>query len=204
MKKQFYVSISMLPKNKITEVRYRKESRGEIFSDPYHFPALPMLDWNIFDDDDVEIIAVMTDDDNGNSANNFELFQEEMKKVSENVGRKLRIDKTIVLPHREDREKQIEMFKKVCATFREESEIYMDITYGTKITSCGLFSALTYAEKVRHCNIKSIFYGKYPYNGATIGEIYDVRCLYEMSALIHAADYFPSEKIDSLLNTLWG
>ena len=203
MKKQFFVSISMMDTN-LTPIRYRKENRGEILSGECHFPSLPMLEWSIIGDEDVEIIAVMTDDDNKNTAKNLMLFKEELKQVSAALGRELQVDREIVLPHREDREKQVELFKTVCGAFEERAQIYMDITYGTKVTAVGLFSALTYAEKVKHCDIRSIYYGKFSFGNKSIGDIYDVRSLYELSALIHAADYLDSERISALIDELWG
>ena len=185
-------------------VHYRKENRGEILSEKCHFPSLPMLEWSVIGDEDVEIIAVMTDDDNKNTEGNLCLFEEELKQVSAALGRDLRIDRKIVLPHREDREKQVELFKTVCGAFEEGAQIYMDITYGTKVTAVGLFSALTYAEKVKHCDIRSIYYGKFSFGSADIGDIYDVRSLYELTALIHTADFLGTERLSSLIDELWG
>lgn len=202
-KKIFFVTIPMQNPADLKPLKYRKEDKGEIFSEPSRFPGIPFLDWSIIGDEEVKLITVRTDDDRKNTEKNYEKFKEELAALSERLGRNIEIDAEIILPHEENREKQIVLLKELCAQYEENSDIYMELTYGTKVTPIGMFSSLTYAEKVKHCNIKSVIYGKYSFKG-DIGDLYDVRCLYEMTGIINAAEYLPDGKIESLLGGLWG
>ena len=202
-KKIFFVTIPMLDSEKLKLLKYRKENRGEIFSEPSRFPAIPFLEWSIIGNEEIKLVTVRTDDDRNCTEENYRLFKEELAALSDRLGREITVDAEIVLPHEENREKQILILKKICEQYEENADVFMELTYGTKVTPIGMFSSLTYAEKIKHCNIKSVIYGKYPFMGE-VGDLYDVRCLYEMTGIINAAEFLPDEKIESLLGGLWG
>lgn len=204
MKKTVFVTIPMLPAESLKPVKYRKENTGKIFSEPSRFPSIPMLEWNMSADDEIKIVAVMADDEAGRSKANLETYKAELAKLSEDMGIQMEINEVIVLPHEETKKKQVQLFKEISKHYDNASEIYMDVTYGTKITSIGLFSSLVYADKVKGCDIKTIIYGKYAHTDGETGEIYDLRCLYDLNMLIHAAEFMPANDIEDLINDLWG
>lgn len=202
-KKLFFVTIPMLDFDKLKLIRYRKEDKGLIFSEPSRFPAIPFLEWSIFGNEDIKIVTIRTDDDKGSTARNYQAFKDELGELSKRLERELTIDAEIILPHEENREKQMHLLKELCSQYEEGTDVYMELTYGTKVTPIGMFSSLTYAEIVKHCNIKSITYGKYPFMGE-VGDLYDVLCLYQMTGVINAAEFLPDDTIDSILNDMWG
>lgn len=204
MKKTVFVTIPMLPTESLKAVKYRKENTGELFSEPSRFPSIPMLEWNMSNDDEIKIVVVMADDKMGRSKINLETYKEELAQLSEYMGVPMEINEIIVLPHEETKEKQIQLFKEISKHYDSDSAVYMDVTYGTKITSIGLFSSLVYADKVKKCDIKKVIYGKYPHDDGGMGEIYDLRCLYDLNMLIHAAEFMPANDIEDLINDLWG
>ena len=120
------------------------------------------------------------------------------------MGINLPITDVLILPHEETREKQIELFRRIAAYYETDFDIYLDLTYGTKVTAIGIFSSLVYAEKVKHCNIKQIVYGKYAHDGSDIGNLYDLKYLYELNMIIHEAQYMDQNSIESMLDSLWG
>ena len=192
----------MLNSEMLKSLRYRKENRGEIFSEPSRFPAIPFLEWSILGNEEVKLITIRTDDDNKCTADNYLKFKEELAGLSERIGRKLEIDAEIILPHEENREKQLSLLKELCSHYEKGADVYMELTYGTKVTPIGMFSSLYYAEKVKHCNIKSVIYGKYSFKG-DIGDLYDIRCLYDISCIINESEYMTDNKIESILDKLW-
>lgn len=197
-------TISMLEKEKLVKLNYRKGNDGEFFFEPCSFPSIPMIEDGLLGAGDVKIIVIKTDDDNERADFNFKTFCEELEELSNRVGRKLEIDKIIRIPHEETREKQMQFYKELCLSYEEDCEIYMDITYGTKVTPIAMFSSLVYAEKVKNCKIENITYGKYAHNGGDIGNLYDVKSLYEIASIINTADYMSPDKIEVLVNSLWG
>lgn len=204
MKKIFFCSMPMLDADGLKQITYLKDGAKEIVSRPTRFPSIVMLDWSILGNEDVKIVMVKTDDDNDRTQHNIKLFEEELAALSADLEIELKIDAVVTLPHEENREKQISLFKEIASHFEEGADVYMDVTYGTKITSIGMFSSLVYAEKVKKCNVKSVIYGKYSHNGGEIGSIYDVRSMYEIAMLINSVDHLPSTDIDSLISALWG
>lgn len=203
-KKIFFITIPMLPSQNLKAIQYRKEDKGVLMSIPTKFPGIVLLDWSVLGDEDVKIVTVRTDDKNGFTPANYELFKQELNALAEIHERKFEISGEIILPHSETKEKQILLAKEICSHFEEDCDIYMDITYGTKVTPIGMFSSLAYAEKILNCDIKSVTYGNYPFDGSNVGDIYDVRCLYELTGLIGACDILPKQDIEEMLKSLWG
>lgn len=202
MKKIFIASISMLPIEKLTPIYYSFEGKD---TDKTCFPSIPMLERNIAAEDDVKIVAVMTEDDNGRTEQNYKVFLNELKALSARIGKELTVDETVVVPHNEERSKLIGLLKSLCAVFESDAKVYMDVTYGSKVTSIELFSSLVFGAKVKNCDIRSIIYGKYNHaENNEKGNIFDIRCLYDIINLIYAADYLPENKIEALLDQLWG
>ena len=204
MKKIIFATVPMLPEGKLARVRYRKENTGELFSSEASFPSIPMIEWNVDGRDEVKLVVVMTQDDNNRSQENLKRFQAELRELSNKMGIPLDIHDTIVVPHEETVQKQYQLFRNVCRHFENDSEVLIDITYGTKVTSIGLFAALAYAEKLRSCLIKHIYYGKFAHDDRATGELYDIRCLYELNMAVQETISTAPETLDALLEQLWG
>lgn len=204
MKKIFFVSISMLPVEKLTPLYYSFE--GEKAADyKTCYPSILQMERNIKPGDEVKIVAIGTDDDNDRTAENFKVFEQELAALSEKLGVELAVSETVKVPHSESKQKLIFLLRNLCAAFEEDSEIYMDVTYGTKVTSIELFTSLVFGAKVKNADIRSVIYGKYTHGeNVENGTIYDIRCLYDIANLIYAADHLPEEKIEDLLNQFWG
>ncbi len=204
MKKIFFVSISMLPVDRLTPLYYSFE--GEKAADyKTCYPSILQMEKNIKPGDEIKIVAVRTDDDNDRTADNFNVFQHELATLSEKLGIELSVGETVKVPHNETKQKLIFLLKNLCAAFEEDAEIYMDVTYGTKVTSIELFTSLVFGAKVKNANIRSVIYGKYSHGeNVENGTVYDIRCLYDILNLIYAADHLPEERIEDLLNQFWG
>ena len=72
-----------------------------------------------------------------------------------------------------------------------ESYLYVDFTYGTKMSIINIFSSIVYAEKVADCYIKELVYGSVDFV-SNVGHIFDVRSLYEINTLIQSASNIPN------------
>ena len=203
-KKVFYITIPMQNPEFLKELRYRKEDTGEIYSRPTRFPGIAMLEWNIFGNEEIKIVTIRSQDKNGYTDNvNYPKFKEELASLGEYLGRELVIDEEIVLPLSENKDKQTSFMREICHSFDPKTYIYMDLTYGTKVTPIGLFSSLVYAEKVDECNIKSVVYGNYAFDGTDTGNYFDVKHLYDMAQLINACYLMPKENLRSMIDELW-
>lgn len=203
-KKVFYITIPMQKPEFLKPLRYRKEETGELYSRPTKFPGIAMLEWNVFGDEEIEIVTVRTNDKNGYTDENYPEFKKDLANLGEYLGRELVIGKEIILPLSENKDKQTEFMKELCHSFEKNTEIHMDITYGTKVTPIGLFSSLVYAEKIADCRIGSIVYGNYAFDGKDIGNYFDVKHLYDMAQLINACSLMPKDNLKAMIDELWG
>ena len=204
MKKIFFVSISMLPVDKLVPVYYGFEGEETAAEYKSCYPSIPLMERNIAKGDEVKIVAVRTDDDNERTAANFAVFEKELTALSQKMGITLAVSETVTVPHNENKAKLVSLLKALSAAFVPDAEVYMDVTYGTKVTSIELFTSLVYGAKVKNCDIKSVVYGKFNHGeNAEQGTIFDIRCLYDIANLIYAADHLPAEQLDALLDRFW-
>ncbi len=173
------------------------------------FPAIAMLKTNLKADDDFEIVIMWTDkplksDENSqftDSVTNLNSFYEELDCLSNELGMNLK-EKTreIIIPFDESSGKQILTFKMICNSFVKDSEVYMDLTYGTKMSIINEFASVTYAEKACSCYIKEMIYGSFDFGKTAKATIFDIRTLYEMSALIQSASNIPDIDITRIFD----
>ena len=198
--KQFYVPISMLPKEKLKRIGYSWEGRPDrekIFS---CFPSIPMIKNNLSAEDNCDIIAIKTNDAAGRTEYNFTVFEDELKQLSQEKGMEIKVSKIINIEHNETKEKHTKFFYDLCKSYVEGSEVYFDITYGTKVSPIAQFATLVYAEKNRNCTIAEVIYGKYTHiDGDETGTIYDITSLYELNMLINNCSMLPGVDIDKIL-----
>ena len=202
-KKQFIATISMQDPKNLKPLIYKAEFDSTFTSIETASPAICMLQMNLNKGDDYELVTVRTIDDNKFTPINYESFKADLKRLSDVLGFEITIGREIDLPHVENREKHIGFFNDICKVFDKSADIYMDITYGTKATPVAEFASLVYAEKVADCAIKQVIYGKYAYKGNE-GELYNLRCLYELSQLIHSYSYLENVDINKMLSAFGG
>ena len=203
-KKQFIVPIPMLKPEDLREVNYSADFNKDFVFTPASFPAIAMIEMYLEKGDEYEIITVRTADDNDRTKGNYEKFKQELKKLSEIKGMDIAITKEILVPHEETKKKHIEFFRALCDIYQPLSDVYMDITYGTKVTSISMFASLVYAENVTKCYISDIVYGKYTHGGEKEGRLFSIRCLYELKELINSASVMGDADIDELLDIFGG
>lgn len=207
-KKQFYVTIPMMNpnpdkdkgQNGVVPLKYSFDGKIERGVTISRFPSIPLIKNCLKKDDDYEIIALWTDDVKEYSKINLDNFKKELLILGKDLGiDDLKVTNEIIIPQEESKNKQIQLFKQICNSFSNESEIYMDLTYGTKMSIINEFSTLAYAEKGLNCYVKEIIYGRYVFKGDE-GMIFDVKCLYQMNALIQSISHIPNIELGDILN----
>lgn len=203
-KKQFFATISMLLPQQLKELDYKAEFRKDYSFMPTSSPAIAMIEMYLEPGDEYEIITVRTDDDNDRTKLNYDEFKADLVKLGEKKGMDISITKEIIIPHNESREKHIGFFKELCDSYQPLSDVYMDVTFGSKVTSISLFASLVYAENAMRCNIGDIIYGKFAYGNGNGGELFSIRCLYELKELIHSASLMGNVDVDEMLEIFGG
>ena len=177
-KKIFIISIPMLPEENLKALQYRY-SDGAL-SGMTRFPGIALLEKCAQGKAPVKVVTVRTIDDHRRTEACYRLFHEELGRLSVKLNMVLEIGAEIAVPHTEDEEKSRHLLRELLSAYEKSAYVYMDLTYGTKLTAIELFSSLCFAETVYNCNIKAAAYGKYAFNSSGIGELYDVTRLYHM------------------------
>lgn len=190
--KQFFATI---PTQSATKVKYDTDFNSYVFSS--HFPSIPMIDVNLKKGDEYSITVIWTED--GEAKKNIEVFKQELAEMSAHKGFTIEVTNYIQVPCEESRSKHITFFRELCSSFKPNSDVFMDVTLGTKATSISSFASLTYAEDVMNCDIHSIIYAKHNSKQET-ETLYDIRALHELSGLIHSASAMPGIDIDKILD----
>lgn len=211
-RKQFYVTIPMLPKESLKNVAYCYD-KDESRKCDSRFPSIPMIKFNLKPEDDYSIVVIWTLPDKNtikgedglcNSERNKSIYYEELKDTLAEIGVVFDESKIteLAIPYDESDEKNRAFFKEICVTYEEDAYVYVDLTYGTKISSIVEFASLVYAEKAKGCFLREVIYGKYVHeNNNSYGTIYDMRSLYNMSMIIHTCSMLPNADITEMLDS---
>ena len=197
MNKIVFVTLSSIPPEKLKTVSYAREGNTENCSSPTKFPGIALLEHVVRAGDRVKLVMLYQTDADSFWKQNREAFLGELGALSARCGVPLSVSAEIGTPMNLGREHQIELFRKLCAQYEDECEVYLDIGSGAKSVSIVMFASLCYAEKFRLCNIEGIDLAT-PFPPA----VYDVRSAYELLMFTGTIDGLSTEDADRLINDL--
>lgn len=201
-KKQFFLTVPMNAPQNVKKVTYTFEENParEGVKIESCFPGIALLKQNISKGDDIEVVVLWTDkptksdesQEYSDSITNLNTFYDEINQLSSELGIDIRSKcKELIIPFDETKKKQMVLFKQICESYSSDSYLYVDFTYGTKMSIINIFSSIVYAEKVADCYIKELVYGSVDFV-SNVGHIFDVRSLYEINTLIQSASNIPN------------
>ena len=201
-KKIFFATIPLQQEGKLNSIKYRWGNNGHVETSETRFPIIPLIEENVSAEDKVRIVAIKTNDNEGNCERNIGYLKEELDMLSGELGVKLEVSREIGIDHDESPKKHVQLMREIVGQFEEDSLVYMDVTFGTKATSICSFASLAYAEKLMNCEIAGILYGKYVH-GMETGELYNLKTLYELNMIMQTAQSLPQEYVKDFLDKLW-
>ena len=175
----------MLPAENLKALQYQYPD-GTL-SGMTRFPGIALLEKYAQGKAPVKVVTVRTVDDHQRTETCYHLFHEELDSLSVKLNIALEIETEIAVPHIENEEKSRHLLRDLLNAYEKNAYVYIDLTYGTKLTAIELFSSLCFAETIHNCNIKTATYGKYTFNSSKIGELYDVTKLYHMLRFLESA-----------------
>ncbi len=200
MKKIVYVTIPM--KESLEKQQYKFEN-GKLAGQPASFVATVSLDGYMKPTDDVKVVMIKKQNDNGYCHKHAETLQNEINELNENVGANVSfVD--IDVPFVENRKAHEDLLEQLVAELEEDAEIVADITFSTKSMPILMFSTLNFAEKFFDCKIKKIVYGKVDFvdNKPINPELCDVTPLYYINSITNTMDAKSSEDAKAMLNKI--
>lgn len=168
----------MLPKGNLKMLQYRYPDGS--LSGKTHFPGIALLEKYATGKAPVNVVTVRTADDNQRTDVCYHLFHEELDSLFVKLDMVPEIGAEIVVPHIEGEEKSRGLLWELLNAYEKNAYVYLDPTYGTKLTAIELFSSLCFAETCHNCSIKTAAYGKYTFDRSEYGELYDITKLYHM------------------------
>ena len=201
MRKVFLSNIIL---SRLSATRYQSDDFALPNKD-YEFMLSYFVDMNIEPGDNVAIITCYTDEET--SVANYKKFKEEVETI---LNAKKANGEFIAVKQNVDFDSLTfsAFFKNIAKLFKDEDIIYMDLTYGMKPYSIGLFIAASYAVKSAvNARVESVVYAqKYKGQGdaeaTSISKIYDITSLFylnEIAGNLHAGEKGSADKMLDLL-----
>ncbi|MBP5602414.1 MAG: hypothetical protein J6X78_06775 [Treponema sp.] len=140
-------------------------------------------------DEEVTIVRILIDA--GNSETNAKKQKDELDKINETIEADIRYEE--IKTAFDDSGRTIEKrFRDIIGHLKDDCEIVLDITYGSKTLIPVLFYVLGFAEKFFNADIKNILYDKTEFTKFSDGqsapipdscELFDVTSLYYLNSL---------------------
>lgn len=200
-KKIFIITLPSMPESNLYRLKYKSEE-GDFVSPSLTFPGLAMFLQNYKQDDIIKIVTVQTETGNDNQTACRKRFDAEFSDACGSIGRNFHIDREILIPFEENHEKQKLLLRGLDDIFEDSCDIYMDITYGSKLTSVAMFSSLVCAEIAYSDKIKSVCYGKYAFDGTDEGVLFDSEPLYDTVRLMEIGKMMSKKQAQNFIRDM--
>lgn len=198
-RKIYITTVSLQPKTSLRETQYTWGDKGIIETRPTRFPIIPLIEDSALPEDSIKVVAVVTNYDN--AKNNFEeFFKPELAQLEKDIGISIELE-VVNIEYSENQKNQMLIVSQVSEKFETGAKIYIDTTYGTKVTSITNFCLVTYAEMLCDCEICGIIYGEFNHNTGK-SKIFNAKSLYDINCIIQSAQYSPKEEVKKLVDAL--
>jgi hypothetical protein len=198
------VFCNMVVSNKPSPLKYETDNKDLAYDKPVMFYINGVLANKLHNDDDVKVVLLLNETALANSLDHVRKYEAELNEINQNIGAKIEY-KTITAPREEIRQNQADLFKNIINEIDDNSQIYADITFGTKSMPIILFSALQFADKAFNADIKNIIYGSAEFkdNKAVGVKLYEVTSLFYLSAISSKIEYKNTKNAKEILNALF-
>ncbi len=200
MKKFIFVSPHQ-PPERFSKGTYEAVNNEKLcYTTPTGFPIMNVINGYAEENEEIEIISVVSDYDNAKI--NYNTFVDEVNALADRKNFKYNLKK-ISIPYSEDIDTQLEMFSRLIDCMADKDELFCDITYGTKVMSQILTMSLNYGYRIHeNVTLGCIVYGAKDHNDNTM-KIYDITSLNYMDEIVRMMAENkvsnPAEKIKELL-----
>lgn len=148
---------NMIPhKYKITGKKYK------VYDKEIYYGLNGLLVNELKSDDEIKIFTIGSSFSNKAIDVNAKIYEEEINRLfPENIKYTI---KSISVPYDESDVVFEKMFSDIISQIEDNSEIYVDITFGDRLIPFFLFSVVQFAERYLNCKLKVIICMKQDYN----------------------------------------
>jgi len=200
--KKFIFTSPLQPESALKIVNYKSEESNLLKNDLLtRFPIIVAINAYSEENDEIEIITILTN--YKNALTNYEFFKQEIEELKTKNNFKYNL-RAISTPYDETIKIHLKLYADLISHISDNEIIYADITYGTKPTPMAEQMALNYAYKLRkNTDIGCIVYGRFDHNTGN-SYIHDVSPLFFMDAISNTMAQLkfdnPAEKIKELID----
>jgi len=150
-----------------------------------------------------ELIVTPVVTNSSTSEANLNAFIAELTALEAKHNIKFTVEEPIRVELKETTAKHIAFFKSVSRSYKKGAELYIDLTFGSKVQAISIFQSLC-VEKTSGCHVKELLYGSYIKSEADAGKgsIYSLRSLYEITQLLNTYSMLPDTDLEKLLDSV--
>ena len=200
MKRIYFTAVPLesnfvLDKKPVNPVNFRLDSEVAQAA----FPIVPIVDATLQPGDEGVIIAVRQQNSPNNK--NMDILREEL----EALGKSNWTIRELTVPERQDKDLLLGLFTAMIDCLTDDTCYYACMTFGTKTYPVVLFSALSYAEKIRkNTQICGIYYCEIRRVEGKPREanLYDVSALFTLNGLVDLVAEMDCEDKDRMIRTM--
>ena len=198
--KQFLCSIAIRPDLSKVDYFYPDDPAKTIVHSC--FPAISMIaNAGIKHGDELIVTPVVTN--SSTSEANLNAFIAELTALEAKHNIKFTVEEPIRVELKETTAKHIAFFKSVSRSYKKGAELYIDLTFGSKVQAISIFQSLCVAES-NGCHVKELLYGSYIKSEADAGKgsIYSLRSHYDITQLLNTYSMLPDTDLEKLLDSV--
>lgn len=163
------------------------------------FPIVPVVDATLGPEDEGIIVAVRQYNSPDNR--NMDILRSEL----ESLGKSNWTLRDLTVPERQDKDLLLGLFRAMIGCMEDDACYYACMTFGTKTYPVVLFSALSYAEKIRHnTQISGIYYREVLRREGVMqgSRLYDATAIFTLNGLVDLVAGMDCENKDRMIETM--
>ena len=186
--KTVIITVPMKPPKDVEAVQYPVDGNKSIeYEKPVRCPIHGILAKTLKKGEQVKIIYILTMGKTSKAKQNKKEYIKEIDNINKEIGAVLSYD-TIEIDFEPTKKMYNKLITDLAEKIPENTEIYVDTTFGFKAIPLSLFCALRFVEEFRDATVEYIIYGKVEFNPKT-GKaqspmLYDITSLYYLFKLM--------------------
>ncbi len=172
-----------------------------------HYAINAFLAQNLTKEDHVKVILLLTEGGDNAGDENAKIFIDELNEINAQCGAVIEKPEIIKSDFELTDTKFHKIFLNLTKQINYKAKIYVDFTFGHKANPILLMSALEFAEKYHHSDVKNIIYGRVEFKDNKINpdkaEIYDFSSLYGLFTLSNIVQASSAEEHLQAIDTFF-
>jgi hypothetical protein len=178
----------MKPPERVEAIQYPMEGNKAMkYEKPVRCPINGILAKTLKKDEEVKVIYILTTGENSECERNKSAYIEELEGINKEIGAVLSYE-TVEIDFEPTKKTYNKLITDLAEKIPENTEIYVDTTFGFKAIPLSLFCALRFVEEFRDAVVQYIIYGKVEFNKVTEKPekpmLYDITSLYYLFKLM--------------------